>query len=260
LEITRGNGLSAKARYRLIQERGTWKIDSITSDSSQSANQAFHPESAVTDVVRWAHKNGATEIQNWLQKHSPPPICNAAAADRKTLPDEVKYHDVDDPKAKERLFNALGPVLKLVGCENSQGVILYKGQTVYAGNLQGGQIAITPGALYFGASPPDERIFHNLAELRIFLAREVFRQMIAVEKPTEELNEVDMTLRRELKLIYLAAVVSLMIDKDPSILDRVALDIDLYGKPPDIPSGTQGAPDLRQIQDIFGAVKQDYKG
>ncbi|MFY9622684.1 MAG: hypothetical protein WAM70_06640 [Pyrinomonadaceae bacterium] len=83
--------------------------------------------------------------------------------------------------------------------------------------------------------------------------------MIAAEKSTEGLNEADMILRRELKLNYLAGVVSLTIDKDLTILDRVALDIDLYGKPPGVPSGTQSMPDLRQIQDIFGAAKQDYK-
>jgi hypothetical protein len=154
----------------------------------------------------------------------------------------------------------LEPVLKLVGCLNSQGVVLYKGQNVYAGSLDGGLIAITPGALYFTGSPPDESIFHNLAELRIFFAREIFRQMIVVETPREGLNQADMMLRHELKLNYLAGLVSLSIDKDPTILDRVALDIDLYGKPPGIPSGNQGSPDLRQIRDVFGAAKQDSKG
>lgn len=96
-------------------------------------------------------------------------------------------------------------MLKLAGCTNAQGVVLYKGQNVYAVSLDGGQIAITPGALYFAGSPPEERIFHNLAELRIFLAREIFRQMIIMETPSEGLNQADMVLRRELKLNYLAA-------------------------------------------------------
>lgn len=258
LAVTRGNGGSATVLYRLTKEQGTWKIDAIA-DVTSSAIDALQPERAVQDVVKWAREQGVSDIQNWLAKQPKPPVCNAPSVDRNTLPDEVRYHDVDDPRVRERLFSALEPVLKLVRCENSQGVILYKGQTVYAGNLQGGQIAITPGALYFGASPPDERIFHNLAELRIFLAREIFRQMIVVETPPEGLNQADVMLRRELKLNYLAGVVSLTIDKDPTILDRVALDIDLYGKPPGVPSGTQSMPDLRQIQDIFGAAKQDYK-
>ena len=83
--------------------------------------------------------------------------------------------------------------------------------------------------------------------------------MIVVETPPEGLNQADMLLRRELKLNYLAGLVSLSIEKDPTILDRVALDIDLYGRRPGISSGIQSAPDLRQIQDIFGAAKQDYK-
>lgn len=258
VEIMRGNNSVTKVRYKLVKEGGAWKIDAVALDASEV--EPLHPERAVDDVVNWAREQGVADIQNWLAKQPEPAVCNAPSVDRNTLPDEIRYHDVDDPRVRERLFSALEPVLKLVGCKNSQGVILYKGQTVYAGNLQGGQIAITPGALYFGASPPDERIFHNLAELRIFLAREVFRQMISVEKPTEELNEADMLLRYELKLNYLAGLVSLSIDKDPTILDRVALDIDLYGKRPGITSGIQSAPDLRQIQDVFGAAKQDYKG
>ncbi len=175
------------------------------------------------------------------------------------MPDEVKYHDVDYPKTKERLLSALEPVLTLVGCSNSRGIILYKGSYVYAGNLSGGQIAITPGSAYFIGSPPDESIFHNLAELRIFLGREVFRRMVPIEPPTAGLNEADMLLRRDLKLNYLAAITSLSLDHDPTILDRVVLDLDLYAKPAGIMSGTQGVPSLHQIQDVFGAAKQDFR-
>lgn len=257
VEITRGNGNVTKARYTLLREAGAWKIDAVALDASEL--EPLRPEHAVDDVVNWAHINGVASIKVWLQKQSRPPICNAPAVDRNSLPDEVKYHDVNDPKVRERLTSALEPVLKLVGCANSQGVVYYKGQNVYAGNLDGGLIAITPGALYFTGSPPDESIFHNLAELRIFLAREIFRQVIVVETPPEGLNQADMLLRHELKLNYLAGLVSLAIDKDPTILDRVALDIDLYGKRPGIPFGIQSAPDLRQIQNVFGAAKQDYK-
>ncbi len=67
--------------------------------------------------------------------------------------------------------------------------------------------------------PADSRRHRLSAKLRIFLAREIFRQMVPVEKPSANLNEADMLLRRDLKLNYLAGLVSLTIDKDPSIFD-----------------------------------------
>lgn len=149
--------------------------------------------------------------------------------------------------------------IRVVGCSNAQGLVLYKGPTVYAFNLGKGQIAITPGDSYFGGFPPNEKIFHSLAELRVFLAREVFRQMVPVEKASAGLNESDMLLRRELKLNYLATIMSLTLDHDPAMLDGIALDVELYGKSFAIASGTQGAPDLDQIKDVFGAAKQDYR-
>jgi hypothetical protein len=259
VEITRGNGYVATAHYKLIKEKDTWKIDGVTSDSTSEANEPLHPESAVEDVVKWAREAGTSDIRSWFEKRPAPAICKAPPIDRNTLPDEVKYHDVDDAKARERLLSALDPVLKLIACSNREGVVLYKGLNVYAGTLDGGQIAITPGGLYFAGSPPDERIFHELANLRILLAREVFRQIIRLDKPNVELNEADMRLRRDLKLNYLAGLVSLTIDKDPTIFDAAALDIATYAKPVGVVSGTQGTPSLQQIQDIFGAAKQDYQ-
>ncbi len=259
VEVTRGNGNEATVHYKLIKEQGSWKIDGVSSDSVGQGSEPLHPETAVEDIVKWAREVGAGKIKNWIERQPAPPICRAPAIDRNTLPDEVKYHDVDDAKVREQLLSALDPVLKLVGCLNRQGVILYKGANVYAGHLDGGQIAVTPGGLYFAGAPPDERIFHELAELRIFLTREIFRQMVPLEKPTAGLNEADMLLRRDLKLNYLAGAMSLAIDHDPVILDRVALDLDLYAKPVGIMSGTQGTPSLQQIEDIFGAAKQDYK-
>lgn len=247
-----------QALNRLIKEQGVWKIDGVGMDSSQT-NGPLHSESAVEDVAKWARDAGASNIKKWLEKQSPPTICKAPSADRTTLPDAVKYHDVDDPQVRERLLSALDPVLKLVGCSERAGIVLYKGLNIYAGNLDGGQIAITPGDSYLVGSPPDEKIFHALAELRIFFAREVFRQMISVDKATDGLNEADMLLRRDLKLNYLAGVTSLAIDHDPAILDRMALDLDLYAKPASIPSGTEGVPTLDQIQDVFGAAKHDYR-
>lgn len=258
VEITRGNGNVSPVHYKLIKEQGVWKVDGVSADSGQ-AIEPLHPESAVEDVVKWARDAGASSLKSWLEKQPPPSICKASLVDRATLPDEVKYHDVDDPKVREGLLGALDPVLELVGCPNTQGVVLYKGVTVYAGNLDGGQIAITPGGLYFGGSPPDEKIFHELAELRVFLAREIFRQMVPVEKPNAGLNETDMLLRRELKLTYLAVIASLMIDQDSTILDRVALDLDLYERPAGSMSGTQGIPSLQQIEDVFGAAKHEYR-
>jgi hypothetical protein len=259
LEVTRGNGNMATVHYKLIKEQGSWKVDGVSSDSAGQGSEPLHPETAVEDIVKWAREVGGVKTKIWIEKQPQPPVCRALAIDRNTLPDEVKYHEVDDPGVTEQLLSALDPVLKLVGCPNRQGVILYKGGNVYAGHLDGGQIAVTPGALYFAGSPPDERIFHELAGLRIFLSREIFRQMVPLEKPTAGLNEADMMLRRELKLNYLAGAMSLAIDRDPVILDRVALDLDLYAKPAGIMSGTQGTPSLQQIEDIFGAAKLDYK-
>jgi len=258
IEITRGDSNTSSVRYKLIKDQGAWKVDGVSADSGQ-ANEPLHPESAVEDAVKWARDSGASSLKSWLQKQPAPPVCTAPAVDRNALPDEVKYHVADDPKIKERLLSALDPVLKLVGCSNAQGLVLYKGPTVYAFNLGKGQIAITPGDSYFGAFPPDEKIFHPLAELRIFLAREVFRQMVPVEKASAGLNESDMLLRRGLKLNYLATITSLTLDHDPAMLDGIALDVELYGKPFAIASGTQGAPDLDQIKDVFGAAKQDYR-
>jgi Domain of unknown function (DUF4878) len=259
VEITRGNGNVSPVHYKLIKEQGVWKVNGVSVDSASQANEPLHPESAVEDVAKWGRDAGASSLKNWIEKQSPPPICKAPVVDRATLPDEVKYHDVDDPIVRERLLSALDPVLKLVGCSNTQGVVLYKGLNIYAGHLAGGQIAVTPGGLYFAGSPPDEKIFHELAELRIFLAREIFRQMVPVERSTAGLNETDMLLRRELKLTYLAGIASLMTDQDPVILDRVALDLDLYAKPAGAVSGRQGVPSLDQIQDVFGAAKQEYR-
>jgi|GEM_PF-5088552 len=166
-----------------------------------------------------------------LRNSHRPAICKGSAVDRNQLPDEIKYHDVDDAKARERLLNGLDPVIKLIGCSNGNGVVLYKGETVYTGSLNGGQIAITPGGLYFAGSPPDENIFHELAKLRIFLAREIFKQMIAVENPTPDLNQADMILRRELKVDYLAGQTALAIDKDSGVFDAAALHVATYAKP-----------------------------
>jgi hypothetical protein len=258
IEITRGDSIASSVHYKLIKDQGAWKVDGVSADSAQ-ANEPLHPEGAVEDVVKWARDVGASNLKGWVEKQSAPAICKAPSVDRATLPDEVRYHDVDDPKVRERLLSALDPVLKLVGCSNTQGVVLYKGLNVYAGHLDGGQVAITPGGLYFAGSPPDEKIFHELAQLRIFLAREIFRQIVPVEKPNAGLNETDMLLRRELKLTYLAGIASLTIDQDPVILDRVALDLDLYAKPAGAVSGRQDVPSLDQIQDVLGAAKQEYR-
>lgn len=257
VEITRGNGTASAVHYKLVRENGAWKIDEITADSTATGGEPMHPENAMRDVVKWAHEAGATDLKSWFERQPAPAICRVGKIDRTTLPDEVRYHDVDDAKVRERLVKGLEPVVNLIACSNNDGVVLYKGPSIYAGNLQDGYVAITPGAGYFGSAPPQESIFHELAKLRIFLAREIFRQMIAVEKPQSGSNDADMMLQRELKLNYLAAMVSLAIDKDPSIFDAVALDVATYANPPGIVSGTQGTPSLAQIQDAFGAAKQD---
>jgi len=115
VEIARGNGDVTKARYKFVKEQGTWKIDDVSLEGTSQSAEPLHAESTVEDVVKWAHENGATSIKTWLQKQSEPPICGASAVDRTTLPDEVRYHDVDDPKARERLMAALDPVLTMGG-------------------------------------------------------------------------------------------------------------------------------------------------
>jgi len=256
IEVTRGNGDVVTVQYRLIKEQGEWKIDAVALGSSDAIDPS-HPENAVEDVVKWAHEADLKKLQVWVKSQSSPAICKASAIDRSKLPDEVKYHDVDDSSTRAKLTIALQPVLKLVGCVNTDGLVLYRGLNMYAGNLDGGWIAVTPGESYFTGTPPDERIFHELGKLRIFFAREVFRQIVPIDPPSAALNQADMLLRRDLKLDYLAGLASLEIDRGPDILDRAALDLDLYAKPVSIKSGTQGVPTLDQIQNIFGAAKQD---
>jgi len=256
IEITRGGGDSSIVYYKLIREQGDWKIDGIASDSG--GNEPLHPDTAVQDVVTWAHQSGADKLTAWFQKQAAPPVCKVGQTDRATLPDEIKYHDVDDVNQRDRVLAGLEPVMKLIGCSNKDGLVLYKGLSIYASSLPDGHIAITPGSSYLVSSVPQENIFHDLAKLRIVLAREIFRQMIPIEKPSNGLNDADMLLQRELKLDYLAATVSLETDKDSSIFDAAALDIDAYAKPAGIVSGSQGTPSLQQIQDIFGAAKHDF--
>lgn len=83
--------------------------------------------------------------------------------------------------------------------------------------------------------------------------------MIPVEKPSVGFNETDVLLRRELKLHYLAGITSLTIDHDPAILNGVASDLDLYGRPAGSLSGREGVPSLDQIENVFGAAKQEYR-
>jgi hypothetical protein len=187
VQITRGNGNIVTVQYKLIKEQGTWKVDGVSMDSSE-INRPLHPESAVEDVVKWARDANVMKLAIWLKNQQVPPICKVAPIDQNSLPDEIKYHDVDDPQIRQRLITALQPVLKVIGCPSTPGVVLYKGTNVYAGDLDGGWIAITPGDLYFAGTPPDEHIFHELAELRIFFAREVLRQILPIDKPTPALT------------------------------------------------------------------------
>ncbi|MEA2206545.1 MAG: hypothetical protein QOE77_3321 [Blastocatellia bacterium] len=258
VEITRGNGNVLSVQYKLIKEQGAWKIDDLELSSPATIDPS-HPETAVADVVKWAHEANSRKLQDWLKSQPSPAVCTVPAIDRNKLPDEVRYHDVDDSSTRAKLTIALQPVLKLVGCTNTNGVVLYRGLNMYAGSIDGGWIAITSGESYFTAAAPDERIFHELGKLRIFFAREVFRQIVPIDAPDTTLNQADMLLRRDLKLSYLAALASLEIDRDPAILDRVALDLDLFAKPVGMKSGARGVPTLNQIQNILGAAKQDHR-
>jgi cold shock protein len=221
------------------------------------------PEQAVGAAVTWARRERAAELQSWLRRQPPPAVCRADAADQSSLPDAVRYHLVDDPEKRRQLLAGLEPVLRLAGCPGTQGLVLYKGQSAAAFSLPGSQIAITPDSSYFSSYPPDEHIFHTLGILRLFLAREVFKQIVPVEEPGGGLTAGDARMRQELKVDYLAAAASLTVDKSPEILERTALDIDLYGNSKSAEDYTSGRvrsyPSLQQIQDVFGAARQDFK-
>jgi len=175
IQITRGGGDSSVVHYKLIREQGDWKVDGVASDSA--GNEPLHSDTAVHDVVTWAHQSGADKLTSWFQKQAAPPNCKVGKIDRSTLPDEVKYHDVADGKQRDRLLTGLEPVIKLIGCSNKDGVVLYEGLNIYAGSLPDGHIAITPGSSYLVSSSPQENIFHDLARLRILLAREIHRSV-----------------------------------------------------------------------------------
>ena len=87
--------------------------------------------------------------------------------------------------------------------------------------------------------------------------------MIPVEQPGEGLTLGDMRLRHELKVNYMAAIASLTIDNDSEILNRAALDISLNGNSKTVEDYTTGRtrsePTLQQIQDVFGAARQDFR-
>ena len=118
IEITRGNGNVSPVRYKLIKEQGAWKVDGVSADSGQ-ANEPLHPESAVEDVVKWARDAGASSLKSWLEKQPAPAICKAPLVDRATLPDEVRYHDVDDPKVREAVIRRVG------SCAQACGLLQY---------------------------------------------------------------------------------------------------------------------------------------
>lgn len=221
-------------------------------------------QQAVEAAVTWARREQTSQLQNWLRRQPSPPVCRASPVDQSSLPDAVRYHLVDDAEKRRQLLAGLEPIFRLVGCSNAQGLVLYKGQSTAAFSLPGNRIAITPDASYFSPSyMPDERIFHTLGSLRLFLAREIFKQLIPVEDLGGGLTVGDMRLRQELKVDYLAAVASLTVDNDPQILEQAALDVSLYGNPKtveDYTSGrTQSEPTLQQIQDVFGAARQDLR-
>lgn len=130
---------------------------------------------------------------------------------------------------------------------------------MYAGNLGDGRIAITPGASYFSSHSSSEKLSSDLAEFRIFLLREIARQIVPIEKPADGLNHSDALLRHELKLTFVAAMASLALDKNPAVLDGTALDLQLYAKPAGVTPGSQGNPTVQQIQDLFGAAKQQSR-
>jgi hypothetical protein len=258
LKITRRNGDVTTVAYKLVREEGTWKIDALRDMTVQNSGPV-HPEAAVADVVRWAQQTGVNNIPNWFRQQPKPPFCHASTMDAASLPDEVKYHLVMDTETRNRLLDGIKPVSDLIGCSNVNALILYEGPNVYAGNLTDGYIAITPGANYFSSHSSSDKLSPDLAKFRIFLLREIARQIVPIEKPAEGLNNSDALLRHDLKLTFVAAMASLALDKNPAVLDGTALDLHLYAKPAEVTPGSQGNPTLQQIQDVFGAAKQQSR-
>lgn len=266
-KIVYGSGLIEHVTYRFVREDGYWKIDgtiaidtqgtSGTATSGTSNAAPRHPERAVADVVAWARSERAVQIAEWVRRHPKPAVCAPNALDEARLPDAIKYHLVDEGRTRERLTAELLPVLRLAGCQDARGIVPYKGTMISAVSLPSGRIAVSPDSMYLSPYPPDERIFHTLAKLRLFLARSAFRQMLSTEAATDGLTKGDMELRRELKSDYLAAVASLALDRKPEILDGAALDLSLYeGDGNEI--GFNSKPSLQQIKDLFGAARQDW--
>ena len=261
-KVVYGSDLIEHITYKFVREDGDWKIDGAIAIDAQGTNRRYdaaprHPERAVADVVAWARGERASQLAEWVRRHPAPPVCAPTAADETRLPDAIKYHLVDDGEARDRLTAELLPVLRLVGCRDARGIVGYKGATIGAVSLPSGQLAVSPDSMYFSPYPPDERIFHTLAKLRLFLARAAFRQMLPAEEPTDALTTGDMELRRELKSDYLAAVASLTLDRKPEMLDGAALDLNLYGDEGNS-GGVDSRPSLQQIKDLFGAVRQDW--
>ena len=266
-KIVYGSGLIEHVTYRFVREDGHWKIDGTIAVDTQGTSGAGangtpdaaprHPERAVADVVAWARSERAVQVAEWVRRYPKPAVCAPHAPDEARLPDAIKYHLVDEGRTRERLTAELLPVLRLVGCQDARGIVPYKGTTISAVSLPSGQIAVSPDSMYLSPYPPDERIFHTLAKLRLFLARSAFHQMLPTEAATDGLTKGDMELRRELKSDYLSAVASLALERNPEMLDGAALDLSLYGDNGNA-IGFDSKPSLQQIQDLFGAARREW--
>jgi len=231
---------------------------SDTEKNGRAANATPAPPKAdhsvtVADIVNWANADGASDVRNWIKNHPAPPICIAPAPPDDAIPDEVKRNEVDNAEIAQSLTDGLTPVLKLFGCEKYNGLILYKGATKYAGTLKGGRIAVTADKAYYSKPfKPDEG---TLRILRIFLAREVFNQIL----PDEKLGSGS----RALKMDYLAALASLEIDNDPKILGQATLDvIHRANRQPSeyFPMSVYGGvTEHNLLPDLFAAIRQEWE-
>jgi hypothetical protein len=202
------------------------------------------------DYVNWANAEGAIDVRNWIKKQPPPSVCKAVAPPENRIPDTVKRNLIDDPKLTKRLMDGLAPVLKLFNCENSDGLLLYKGSRNFAGTLEGGKIALTADKEYY--SLPYESDRGKLGILRLILAREMFNQILPVESWRS---------RRALKLDCLAALASLELDNNPEILALSRNDIinNNTGQTEYYPIGLLGGLDeYMGLSDLFVAVRREW--
>lgn len=262
--VVYAKGVHEKLIFNLMKINGEWKIKYFEAASENTTFNPYpnQPQNAVQDVVAWARKERVSDLAAWTKKQRMPLACDAVLKDKESLHDTIKYHPIEPQSLEKRLQEEIKPVLNWFGCENTKGIVFFKGNNILAANMKGGLLAISPdsGVTLSHGYAPDEHIFHYHGKMRFFLARELFRQMLPAEESQPGFSQGDLFLRRELKLNLLATLLLQKIEKNSGLLDHIALDLSLYGLEKSdeyYSTGLQNCePSLKQIEDIIGAAKQ----